>query len=271
MLPGRTILYESTDGGITWNELAQLDLPWLAAKSISPEDHNGDRLVLIGRTPFEVPPKDGFPIYPEPILWPSGDPAVDYPDPLAGRRLAGRCEGIDGGPECPPPLIWPTPPPDECTRHEVPLADIAFPVNCYDLPGDRLLLLGDDTPRIKDLKTGEVVPFSIPGEQVYSLPLPSGQRTTSWYGSLSHLHAPEAVLAVQTGPFLRVANVPPSLGGWCLPLRTAPAPDSDQLDCVANHVLLTDLDEAMEVDGIAWHKARTPAGIEGWTDGQFLE
>ena len=57
----------------------------------------------------------------------------------------------------------------------------------------------------------------------------------------------------------------------CLPIRTEPSSSSEELVCTAERVLLTDLAEVSEVDGITRHSVRPPAGIEGWADGRYLE
>ena len=75
------------------------------------------------------------------------------------------------------------------------------------------------------------------------------------------------LVGVQYGPFLRVVDV----GENCLSIRAEPNTDAEVLACVAERVLLTDLDEAMGLDGTTWRRARTPAGIEGWSDSRYLE
>ena len=72
--------------------------------------------------------------------------------------------------------------------------------------------------------------------------------------------------AIQQGPFLRVAA---DVDG-CLSVIADHSPDAAELDCMAGRVLLTDLGETVEIEGVTWHKVRTPAGIEGWTDGRYL-
>ena len=72
---------------------------------------------------------------------------------------------------------------------------------------------------------------------------------------------------VQHGPFLRVINV----GGDCLPLRVDPLPEAAELACVAERVLLQDQGDVVTDDGVTWREVRTPAGIEGWANGRYLE
>ena len=72
---------------------------------------------------------------------------------------------------------------------------------------------------------------------------------------------------VQHGPFLHVTDV----GEECLPIRSEPSSSSEELACIAEHVLLTDLGDMVTDEGVTWHRMRTPAGIEGWSDGSYLE
>ena len=102
-------------------------------------------------------------------------------------------------------------------------------------------------PSIQDPETGEQWPILLPYEILRSgdLLLP---------------------LAVQQGPFLRVTGV-----DGCLPIRAEASAAAGELACMTERVLLTDLGEALGVDGVTWHRVRTPAGLEGWADGRYLE
>ena len=86
-----------------------------------------------------------------------------------------------------------------------------------------------------------------------------GPRYPRTWGPLLH--------AVQFGPFLRVAD---DLDG-CLLVLADHSPNAEELDCMASRVLLTGLGETIELEGTTWHSVRTPAGIEGWADGRYLE
>ena len=66
-------------------------------------------------------------------------------------------------------------------------------------------------------------------------------------------------------PFLQVAGVD------CLPIRADPSANANELDCMAERVLLQDQGETVEVDDITWRKVRTPIGTVGWADGHYLE
>ena len=70
------------------------------------------------------------------------------------------------------------------------------------------------------------------------------------------------------GPFLRVVDV----GDGCLPIRTGASPNAEELACAAERVLLQDQGgDVITDDGVTWRSVRTPAGIKGWADDQFLE
>ena len=223
---GRTALYESTDGGVTWQELTTFELPWLARKILSPEEHDGDQLVLSALTVFEVPPPGVPAAYPDPILWPSGRPAGELAEPEA---------------ECP---------------------------DCYELPDGRILLMGEDggggpylhLPSIQDPETKEVLLLPLPKKRV-DLGREASTEVSLGGQLIFRGHG------VQIGPFLRVTNVE----GSCLNIRVEPNLESQVLTCVAQHVLLQDQGEAVEVDGTTWRKAKTPAGVTGWADGRYLE
>ena len=69
------------------------------------------------------------------------------------------------------------------------------------------------------------------------------------------------------GPFLRVTGVDD-----CLPVRADHSPDAEELDCMAERVLLQNQGgDVITDDGVTWRRVRTPAGVEGWADGIYLE
>ena len=49
------------------------------------------------------------------------------------------------------------------------------------------------------------------------------------------------------------------------------SPDTEELACVAERVLLQDQGDTATDDGVTWHKVRAPADTEGWADGRYLE
>ena len=103
-------------------------------------------------------------------------------------------------------------------------------------------------PTIHNIETGELHPMALPPQALH-------------FGDWPFL------LAIQQGPFLRVAD---DVDG-CLPVLAEPSPDAGELDCMAARVLLTDLEETVEFEGTTWRKAKTPAGVVGWADGRYLD
>ena len=67
------------------------------------------------------------------------------------------------------------------------------------------------------------------------------------------------------GPFLRVTGT-----GGCLPLNAEPSPGAEELACAANGVLLKDLGYEEEVEETIWRRAMMPDGTDGWADARFL-
>ena len=68
------------------------------------------------------------------------------------------------------------------------------------------------------------------------------------------------------GEFLEVAT-----GGDCLNVREGASAASASLACYPDGVLLKDLGESAELDGVTWLKVATPDGREGWASAEFLE
>ena len=88
-----------------------------------------------------------------------------------------------------------------------------------------------------------------------------------FHESLSDRSLGPVVFAIQHGSFLRVVGI----DGGCLPIRSDPSPDAEELACMAERVLLQDQGESVEVVGTIWRRAKTPSGFVGWADGRYLE
>ena len=283
--PGRTAIYESKDGGVTWERLTGFDLPWRAIHVLPDKDENG-RTQLIIQIPFVNQDDEGF----DPMLWPSGKKIVSPPAPpgysylisfrrsilLDNGRLAWGLEDVRGDSDGRGWDLYLTEDGEDVTALVSELLGgarlegyQACPASCLWLPDGRVLMRAEypvhelvghrgaatgwsrvrqTWPTIRDLETGEQWPLRLPRDML-----------TLGYGI--------GALAIQQGPFLRVVDV----GESCLPIRTGPSPDAEELACAAERVLLTDLKETMELEDTIWHRVRAPAGIEGWADGQFLE
>ena len=227
---GRTILFESQDGGVTYNKLVAFDAPWI------PLDHlsvNGGetQLLLVSYIPFledaELPYLG---------MWSPSGGLQDLPGPPPALDEIG-CEG------------W-------CL--ELPDGRTMF-MKRYDLDQ----LVGPDGPAqggtpyyhisfwptIRDQETGEEWPIRMPYDA-----LRTGEGLIP--------------VAIQQGPFLPVST---DIEEDCLPLRVEPSLGSEELDCVAERVLLQAQGDTATDEGITWRRARTPAGIVGWADARYLE
>ena len=275
--PGRTAIYESQDGGVTWGKLADFDVPWIASR-ILPAGDGETRLLLTARRPFDHEE------FPYPILWLDGEieQAPDPPPPPEGYnllrgapmylddgRFAWHMYDATGGPM----QLYLTAEGEDVT--ELVLAQLDQEEECWQclmLPDGRVLLLeyydaeeligpygaaegrvGEQYyipwPTIWDLKTGEQWPVILP------------------YNVLNPRYA-LTPLAAQQGPFFpQVVGIDEG----CLPIRAEASHDSEELICMAEGVLVTDLDESVERKGTTWRSVRTPAGLKGWANGRHLE
>ena len=107
-------------------------------------------------------------------------------------------------------------------------------------------------PALLDMESGEY--------RVIVDPFSSSESPYNWpYGR-------SLVDAVQTGPFARVVDT-----GLCLNVRAEPSLAARALDCMADGVLLRDLGEMREAEGVTWVRVSTPAGVEGWASAKYLE
>jgi len=107
-------------------------------------------------------------------------------------------------------------------------------------------------PAIFDLEAGEAHPLAGPFQE---LPL-SGRNY---------------IRAIVHGPFARVVDTGACLNVRAEPAMAEPAMAASVLACAADSVLLRDTGETREVEGTAWRRVVTPAGVEGWASSQYLE
>ena len=285
---GRTAIYESKDGGVTWERLVGFDRPWIA-DLVLPGGDKDDRLLLIANRPFIV---DDAWVFPDPILWPDGETVkppkppegYDWPQPRNrvvlddGRPSWGFEEGQPVFPAPERAKLYLTAEGEDVT--ELVLEETNSCPKCQILPDGRGLLLGWDVDYYADeLMGGAAVGYYSDLRGYYSYGFPRFWPTIrdSETGEQWPIQLPHEVLAldnlqlqpvaIQHGPFLRVVDI----GENCLPLRSDSSPDADELACVAERVLLQDRGDRATDDGITWHRVRTPAGVEGWADGSYLE
>ena len=334
---GRTAIYESLDGGVTWDRLTTFDPPWDVREVLrgeggethlvltarlgffnevavaaaagclrtyeDPDDTlpgpclpvgtrlrvestlgeywqvrviNPENSSAVGQTLYWVKHQDIDPkrstalsarLFSNDVLW-SGGEMYELPHPPSlpeGYEWARRDQGFvltaflddgrrawgmrEAGSDQPP--IYLTTDGEDVTglvpQQERHCSSIW---NCVSLPNDRILFKGDsNTPTIRDIETGEQWQIRLP-DDIFS-------EDATFF----------RLLAVQQGPFLQVAD----MSEECLPLRAKPSLDAKELACVAERVLLQDQGDTATDDGITWHRASTPAGVEGWADGSYLE
>ena len=238
--PGRTALYESQDGGITWGKLAAFDVPWIPSRHLPSEDGETRLLLEAGRPLF----KDADGRYTEwlaNMVWPSSGGIEELPDPPPAPESSSVY--LDDGREC--WLCLPLPDGRVLLSEYYDVEALIGPYGAAEGQSD---YKNQDWPTILDPETGEQWPVRLPRDV------------------LKPGYALWLTLAIQRGPFLQVTGV-----DGCLPVLAEPSASSEELACMAERVLLTDLAEASEADGRTWHSVRTPAGVVGWADGRYLE
>ena len=236
MEPAR-VYREGGDGEVVMETLFSAPLPWeQECTDISPVD-DSDLQTLVGQLPE-----------------------------CSGYYILGLNAklGLDGEPDV-SSIIMSVCIKDPCTFHEVEDAE-----NYGDL-GKQAAFESTDGG-----VTWERIPGAgLSGTRTVALTFPDGRWLVS--GGNWPLDIPNEVLegyhefipiALQIGPFLRVTG----MGEGCLPIRADPSPDTEELACVAERVLLQDQGgDVITDDGVTWRKVKTPAGVVGWADGRYLE
>ena len=266
-------LYESVDGGVSWSHLDDLEmvLPRFDLRFV-PGDDDGDPdqiLSIVRASPYSDDDTI-LTLHPsgEKEIVPTGEPwwmsrlgqmartredyrsiELLYPDDIAApdefypraRVSEGQLEGKLIG------SAWFLQP--ALTRSGATESDVdwnSIPLKSDVVPFSRVVPLVN-WPTIYDTGSGLIQALALPGV---------------WY--FEEEFSP--FVGLQYGPFLQVSGVDD-----CLPIRAEASADGEELACATERVLLTDLAETSEMDGATWHRVRTPAGIEGWADGRYLE
>jgi hypothetical protein len=275
----QSTLYRSTDGGVTWEEFGVLDGSYyveaitkegLVVSAQGPETQWKPTYELFpSGEPVEAPPGAGR----GPLTLPSGELAWPTDD---GRLLRGDGSQIltlgQGG--------WVQDIVPDASSERLAVASLkrlgvfsrdGQPLSAFSLSG---------SPRVAGWLSDTLVAGSvwIPGDL-----LPTPEPGTVILPAIFDLEAGEAhpiphpfldppvkfrylVRAVLLGPFARVVNT-----GSCLSVRAEPGTAADAFTCAADDALLRDTGETQEVDGAAWLRVVTPAGVEGWASSQYLE
>ena len=290
--PGRTAIYESRDGGVTWEQLSIFESPWYATRILPESDEEVTELLLqIGHFwhPDLRDNREDYGPWPN-MLWPDGE-LLRPPTLPEGYNIAefgylsGAPLSLDDG-----RFAWPLNKhhsPRNYERHDLYLTtegeDLTELVleqtdscpKCLMLPDGRLLL-----PILSvSYKADELVGPQGAAEgragmngTLWWLTIRDPETGWQWPVRLPYnvLQAGNTLVpvAVQQGPFLRVVD----MEGDCLPLMSDPSSESQELDCVAERVLLQDQGGGVITnEDITWRKVKTPAGIEGWADSRYLE
>jgi hypothetical protein len=292
----QTTLYRSPDGGVTWTQLAVMDGgAWVVAVV-------KDGVVVSGPygTEEESPPKFS--------LFPSGDPAelppgpsVYWPLTLPGGELAWRTEDgrllrSDGSEVLPLgdgvwvgdivadasgnrlAATWSTESPSSQSRIGIFSGD-GRPISAFSL---------SDSARVGGWLSDTLVAGNV-GVPSGLLPTPEpGHYAMNFVPAIFDLEAGEAhplagpfqelplsgrnyIRAIVHGPFARVVDTGACLNVRAEPAMAEPAMAASVLACAADSVLLRDTGETREVEGTAWRRVVTPAGVEGWASSQYLE
>ena len=233
---GTLRLFRSTDGGVTWSYLGSVN---------AADNEVAIPGVVLGEDPqivVVVMTGSWTSWYAEVRLFPSGktrkiDP---YQLPFEGKYRTGEWQLIRDG-----RIVG------------IEQGDVSV---FWTEDGERL---GNEIPDHLKIVLPDVQP--IPSDQVRHY-LFGDNPPEGWPADRYFLETFRSAALIQRGLFLRVTGADD-----CLPIRSGPSSSSEELACMAERVLLTDLAKASEVDGATWHRVRTPAGIEGWADGRHLE
>ncbi|UCH86649.1 MAG: SH3 domain-containing protein [Dehalococcoidia bacterium] len=294
----KTAFFRSTDGGVTWQEFGELDV----GSSVIGFVREG--VVLVSSWQAEMAPAY-FSLFPsgETVQTPSGVTSW-WAFPLPGGDLLwpaddGRLLHSDGSvfavvPTDPWRLSWvprinhdPTGTrftlewvldnagsPSYQVRHYIgifrtdsrleqafSLSELLFvgPWSGPDLLGNIAISASQLTTPIPQSFAG-TLPTLIDLDAGLIHPITDPFLGSDWKGGRS------LVRAVFLGPFARVVDT-----GSCLNVRAEPGSAAEVLACAADGVLLRDMGETQETDGMTWLRVVTPAGVEGWVSRQYLQ
>jgi hypothetical protein len=295
----RTAFFRSTDGGVTWQPLGELDVGSSAIGLVR------EGVVLVSSWQAEMAPASfslfpsgeavqaplgvhtwwAFPLPGGDLLWPADDSRLLHSDgsvfavvPADSWRLSW-VPGINHDPTGARfALEWVLDNPDSPNyqarqylgifRSDGRLDQAFSPSELVFVgPWSGLdVLLGNISISPSQLSTP--VPESFPGVLPALIDLDAGLihpitdpfLGPDWEGGRS------LVRAVLPGPFSRVVGT-----GDCLNVREEPGLSTEIVACAADGVLLHDTGETREVDGAIWLRVLTPAGLGGWASRQYLQ
>lgn len=283
----RVAVFESTDGGVTWDSLGEYDgglspiafledgstlVSWYE-QPVSSETQVWPTYALFPSMERVQPPSDGY--YPlftvgDDIVWQSyseGSGRLVWTGGSTFADLGSRVSLFAGAAYAPGeiiPLVW--------DRH-LSLVHSGGVVD-ETVPLDRTLytaLLLDEHTVLTSV--GESLSdFGIDVENTYVGQVPGiiDLDTREMFVVSEHLRngvrsTRDMLVAVQRGPFARVVNT-----GSCLNVREFASLDAPILTCAADNVLLR-IGLLSEIDGEQWFSVHTPSGIDGWASAEYLE
>lgn len=284
----RVAIFESTDGGVTWDSLGEHD------GGLSPIAFVGDGSTLVSW--YEEPVTGTAQVWPTYALFPSMErvepleagsyPAFTVGDDIVWQSYSGSAGGLvwtDGSPfgefgarvvssfagrAYEPgdiiPLTW---------GHNLSLVHSGGALEAT-IPLDRdlytALMVDEETvitsvsPPLTDfgIETGDAYIGTVP-----ALIELDSRRMFVVYEHLRHGVAPsrDLLMAVQRGPFARVVNT-----DGCLNVREFASLDAPVLTCAADGVLLR-YDVPVDQTEPEWLAVTTPAGTRGYASTEFLE
>lgn len=295
----KTAFFRSTDGGVTWQRLGELDV----GSSVVGLVREGVVLVSSWRaemapasfslfpsgeavqTPPGVTSWWAFPLLGGDLLWPTDDgrllhsdgsvfavvpadslrlswvPHINH-DPTGARFALQWVLDNAGSPSYQVRQYLGIFRTDGRPDQAFSPSELLF-VGSWSGPG---LLLGNTGISPSQLSTPipeffpGILPALIDLDAGFIHPITDPFLAPDWKGGRS------LVRAVLPGPFARVMGT-----GSCLNVRAEPGIAAEVLACAADGVLLRDMGETQEIDGMTWLRVVTPAGAEGWASRQYLQ
>lgn len=293
----QTVLLRSRDGGVTWNEAGRMDIGGFVITTAGP-----DRIIVALWQADGQPPS--FVYFPglEPVtspgqgywpvgylkggpLWrmPAGN-ALEYGGKIVadfGDNAGIARASVEKGPVDKADFIvgwnWPRTTAEQAYFVSLVMAE-GFINATYEYP--RFFLPGVDLKKGLFAGNAEIDPSLLPG------PLPEGHFAylpvmidtdqnvvRPFFSLLSDADFPRGrnqIVAAQPGEFARVVNT-----GSCLNIRAEPTESAVVLECVADNVLLRDIEKASGLISYTpvpgWVEVQTPSGNHGWATSQYLE
>jgi hypothetical protein len=189
-----------------------------------------------------------------------------------GRRVLGDFTGLDKGSAL---VSWHIPS-SVGDLYRIATLDVGGGMTSVSrlLEGSAVWTLGWWSPK-EDLAIISIVPEAPPDDSRAPVPgilnLSTGEYSPIIGPFVTderpyHPYGRTLVDAVQVGPFALVTGT-----NSCLRVRAAPSLSGEVLACMADGVLLRDMEDTVDADGQAWARVMTPGGVQGWASAAYLE